>query len=87
VTDGLKTGFNFDLAVEFLKPIAIEKLVAAVPLASASAVDRLHIQADDLYCLDVIEDYLETGHYYDKQDVPDHATVLKTIEHIILNWK
>ena len=86
VADGLKTGFAFDLAVEFLKPIAIEKLVAAVPLASVQAVDRLHIQADDLYCLDVISEYMETDHYYEAQDVPDHATVLKTVEQIIQNW-
>jgi putative phosphoribosyl transferase len=87
VSDGLKTGFMFDMAVEFLKPITIAKLVAAVPFASVPAVDRMHIQADDLYCLNVIPNYIETDHYYDKQDVPDHATVLKTIEHIILNWK
>jgi putative phosphoribosyl transferase len=87
VADGLETGFAFDLAVEFLKPIAIDKLVAAIPLASLPAVDRLHVLADDLYCLDAIEDYADTDHYYEKQDVPDHATVLKTIEHIILNWR
>jgi predicted phosphoribosyltransferase len=87
VSDGLKTGFGFDLAVEFLKPIAINKLVAAVPFASVQAVDRMHVQADDLYCLNVIADYIDTDHYYDKQDVPDHATVLKTIERIVLNWK
>ncbi|MGC1177015.1 MAG: phosphoribosyltransferase family protein [Candidatus Saccharimonadales bacterium] len=87
VTDGLKTGFPVDLAAEFLKPIAIEKLVVATPFASVSAVDRMHILADDLYCLNVISDYIDTDHYYDKQDVPDHETVLKTIEQITLNWK
>jgi putative phosphoribosyl transferase len=87
VTDGAKTGFSIDLAYEFLKPISTEKLVFAVPFASVEAVDRMHVLADDLYCLNVVPDYRDTGHYYDKQDVPDHDTVLKTIEHIILNWK
>jgi putative phosphoribosyl transferase len=87
VTDGAKTGFSIDLAYEFLKPISMEKLVFAVPFASVEAVDRMHVLADDLYCLNVVPDYRDTGHYYDKQDVPDHDTVLKTIEHIILNWK
>ena len=87
VTDGLKNGFLFDLAAAFLKPIAIEKLVAAIPFASVQAVDRLHVQADDLYCLNVIADYMDTNHYYDQQDVPDHQTVLRTIEQIVLNWK
>jgi predicted phosphoribosyltransferase len=87
VSDGLKTGFLVDLAVEFLKPIQIDKLIVATPFASVPAVDRMHVLADDLYCLNVIEEYIDTNHYYDKQDVPDHATVLKTVEHIILNWK
>lgn len=87
VSDGLPSGFAVDLAYEFLKPIKMEKLVFAVPFASVPAVDRMHVLADDLYCLNVIEDYRETDHYYDQQDVPDHATVLKTIEHIILNWQ
>lgn len=86
-TDGAKNGFLIDLAYEFLKPINYEKLVFAVPLSSVDAVDRMHVLADDLYCLDVIPDYRDTDHYYEKQDVPDHETVLKTIEHIILNWK
>lgn len=87
VSDGLKTGFPVDLATEFLKPIAIEKLIIAVPFASVQAVDRMHIVGDDLYCLNVLGDYIDTDHYYDKQDVPDHATILETLSTIILNWK
>src|SRR5258708_36851899 len=78
VSYGLRTGFLVDLAVEFLKPIEREKLIVAVPFASVSAVDRMHVLADDLYCLSVIDSYIDTDHYYDKHDVPDHATVLKT---------
>lgn len=87
VSDGLKSGFPVDLAVEFLKPIAIEKLIVAAPFASVQAVDRMHVLADELYCLNAISDYIDTDHYYDKQDVPDHETVLKTIEHVTLNWQ
>lgn len=87
VSDGLKTGFPVDLAFEFLKPIPTEKIVIATPFASVQAVDRMHLLADDLYCLNVLEEYSTTDHYYDKQDVPDHQTVVDTIEKIILNWK
>jgi putative phosphoribosyl transferase len=87
VSDGFKTGFTVDLAAEFLKPIAIEKMIIAAPFASVKAVDRMHVLADDLYCLNVIEDYMDTDHYYDKHDVPSHAAVLKAIEEIILKWK
>ena len=87
VSDGLKTGFPIDLAYEFLKPIAIEKLIIATPFASVQAVDRMHLLADDLCCLNVVEDYSDTNHYYDKQDIPDHDKVVEIIEKIILNWK
>lgn len=87
VSDGLKSGFELDLTYEFLKPINIEKLVVATPLASTQAVDKMHVLADDIYCLSVVADYLDTDHYYDKQDVPSHEVVLKTIEKIVLNWE
>lgn len=87
VSDGLKTGFPLDLAAEFLKPIEILGMVVAAPFASVRAVDRMHILADDLCCLNVLADYMDTDHYYDKQDVPDHATVTKAIEQISKNWQ
>lgn len=87
VSDGLKTGFALDLAYEFLKPIALESLVVAVPFASVKAVDRMHVLADDLYCLNVLDDYSDNDHYYNKKDVPDHGTIIETLEKIILKWK
>lgn len=87
VTDGLKSGFPVDLAAEFLKPVAIKKMVVATPFASIQAVDRMHVLADDLYCLSVVGDYLDTAHYYDKQDIPDHETVINILKEIILKWK
>lgn len=87
VSDGLKTGFPVDLAAEFLKPIAIKKMVIATPFASVQAVDRMHVLADDLYCLNVIEDYMDTDHYYDKQDVPNHETVLKAVKQVVMKWQ
>ena len=87
VSDGLSNGFSLDIAAEFLKPIHLRKLVVATPLASVPAVDRMHILADDIYCLSVIEDYIDTNHYYDTQDVPPHDLVIKTIEQVVSHWK
>lgn len=87
VSDGLKNGFALDLAAEFLKPIDYEKLIIATPFASVQAVDRMHILADEIVCLDVLENYIDTDHYYDEHDVPDHTLVIKTIEDIVLHWK
>jgi len=87
VTDGFKNSFLLDMAMEFLKPMNIERLIVATPLASVQAVDRMHILADEIVCLDVLEELSDVNHYYDKQDIPDHETVVKTIEDIVLHWK
>ena len=87
VSDGLKSSFTLEIAIQYLKPVAMKKLIVATPLASLKAVDRMHIMADEIYCLSVVEDYIKTDHYYDTQDVPSHDKVIETIEKIILNWK
>lgn len=87
VSDGLSNGFSVDIAAEFMKLIKIKRLVVATPLASVQAVDRMHILADDIFCLSVVEEYITTDHYYDTQDVPPHELVVKTIEAVVANWR
>jgi predicted phosphoribosyltransferase len=87
VTDGLKNGHTLDLTIQYLKPVATEGIIVATPLASIQAVDYMHVLADDIYCLSVVDNYLDTDHYYDNDDVPDEETVIQTIEKIILNWR
>lgn len=87
VSDGLSSGFSIDVALEFLKPIATKKLIIATPFASVPAVDRMHITADDIYCLNVLEDYISTDHYYEKDDVPSHDIIIKTLQEIMKHWK
>lgn len=87
VSDGLVDGFPLDAAAAFLKPIHVKRLIVATPLASVAAVDRMHILADEIFCLSVIEDYISTEHYYEAQDVPSHDKVIKTIEQIVAHWK
>lgn len=87
VTDGLLDGFALDVAVSYLKPIHIKKLIVATPLASVSAVDRMHILADDIFCTSVLEDYISIDHYYDRNDVPPHEKVVQTISEIVSHWQ
>lgn len=87
VADGLNSTFALDAAASFLKPVKIEHLIVATPLANVQAVDRMHILADELYCLSVPADYMNTDHYYEHNDVPDHAAIIKTIQQIVLHWK
>jgi putative phosphoribosyl transferase len=87
VTDGLLDGFALDVALQYLKPIHTKKIIVATPLASVSAVDRMHILADDIFCLNVLEDYMNTDHYYDKNDVPSHDRIVRTVAEIVAHWK
>lgn len=87
VADGLDSGAVLDAAINFLKPIRINRLVIATPVASVGAVDTLHMMADELHILDVKENYLGTDHYYDQNVIPSHEETIAKINKIVLNWR
>lgn len=87
VADGLDTGASLDVAMDFLKPIRINKLVIATPVASVPAVDKMHTIADELHVLDVKSNFMGINHYYDKNDIPSHEETIAKINQIILNWQ
>ena len=87
VADGLRGGALLSAAELFLKPVRIDRLIVATPLADIKALDKIHVMADEIQCLDTIDGTFELNHYYDKNDIPDHETIVKTIENIILHWK
>lgn len=59
VSDGFANTASVGVALDFLKPIRILRLVVASPAASVAVVDRLHITADELHLLDVKENFWE----------------------------
>jgi len=87
VSDGLDNSADLDVAVDFLKPIRIARLVAVSPVASVAMVDKLHVLADEIHILDVKENYLGTDHYYDNNTVPSHEETIRKINQIIMNWR
>ncbi len=87
VADGLDTGASLDVAVEFLKPIRIKRLVVATPVSTVQAVDKLHILADELHILDVKENFMGVDHYYNQNTIPSHEDTIAKINQIVLNWK
>jgi putative phosphoribosyl transferase len=86
VSDGLNNGFVIDLAAEYLKTIDIKKLIVATPLANIPAVDRIHIVADEIYCLSVVADYISTEHYYELEDIPKHEEATQMVRQILKRW-
>ena len=87
VADGLDTGASLDVAVEFLKPIRIKRLVVATPVSTVQAVDKLHMLADELHILDVKENFMGIDHYYNQNTIPSHEDTIAKINQIVLNWK
>ena len=86
VADGLDNGASLDVAVDFLKPIRIKRLIVATPVATVPAVDKLHIIADELHVLDVKENFMGINHYYEQNDIPSHEETIAKINQIVLNW-
>lgn len=87
VADGLLGGGLLNAANLFLKPIAVDRLIVATPLADVKALDTIHVMADEIQCLNVIEGDFGVNHYYEKNDIPNHRKIVETIESIVLHWK
>lgn len=87
VADALDVSAPLDVAMDFLKPVRINKLIVATPIATVPMVDTLHIMADELHVLDVKQNYLGVNHYYEKNDIPTHEETVAKINQIILNWR
>ncbi len=87
VADGLSSGFSLQICADFLKTVAIKKMVAVTPIASVQAVDRMHLIADELCCLGVTPNFMGVDHYYDDNIIPDMDGVLKIMRNIALNWE
>ncbi len=87
VNDGFDKTVIIDAAIEFLKPIRIARLIIVAPVASSSAIDRLHVAADELHILDVKANYFDTNHYYNNNEIPSHEQTIEKINKIVLNWR
>ena len=87
VADGVDTGAEIDVAMNFLKPIRVQRLVIATPIATVPAVDKLHMVADELHILDVKENFMGVDHYYNDNAVPSHEETIAKINQAILNWR
>ena len=86
VSDGLNNGLSLDIAVDYFKPIKIDKLIVATPIASVSAVDKMHLVGDEIVCLSVLENYIETNHYYDDNTIPPVEDLVKVITKTPVHW-
>lgn len=87
VSDGFADAASVDVALDFLKPVNVQKIIIATPTASVSAVDYLHIKADELHILDVKANFMGVNHYYDINDIPSREDTVEKLNRIVLNWQ
>lgn len=87
VSDGFTDKSSLEVVFDFVKPIDHKKIIAVAPVASVEAINRLHIQVDEMQILDGKANYLSTNHYYDENEIPDREEIIQKINDIILNWR
>lgn len=86
VSDGFRNALSLDVAADFFKPVKVGRLIVVSPIASIPAVDRMHLLADEIQCLGVLEDYMATDHYYENNELPSRRQMLDMVEQISLKW-
>ncbi|OGL30748.1 hypothetical protein A3F37_03975 [Candidatus Saccharibacteria bacterium RIFCSPHIGHO2_12_FULL_41_12] len=87
VSDGLKNGRTMDVVKDFFKPIVLEKLIVVAVLATADAIDKMHITADEIHCLSVVNNFITTDHYYEENVAPTHEEIISIMKNMVFNWK
>ena len=87
VSDGLTDGAIISVALDFLKPIRTERVIAVTPTATVPVVDQLHIAVDEMHILDVKENFMGVDHYFDNNDIPAHEDIIAAINENILHWQ
>ena len=87
VADALMSGFSIAMAADYLKTVAVEKVVAAVGIASVNALDQLHIQSDEMCVLGVTQNFINDGHYFEDNTEPTIEDALKIMNDIRYGWR
>ncbi len=87
VSDGFSDEATLAAVMEYLKPIRVNRIIAASPVVSAQALNRLHISVDQICVLDVKGRYISTNHYYSDNFIPSKEQIFKRINQNILKWK
>jgi predicted phosphoribosyltransferase len=64
VDDGLATGATMQAAVQALRLQQPARIIIAVPVGAPDICERLRMQADELVCVLMPEDFRSVGHWY-----------------------
>jgi putative phosphoribosyl transferase len=87
IADGLGDNASIDSAMLYLKSIKYKQLIIATPFAAINVVDRMHLLADEIACLNVIQNFMGVNHYYEDNLIPSHDVILHTVQQMVEKWQ
>jgi putative phosphoribosyl transferase len=79
VDDGLATGATMEAAVRALRALGAARVVAAVPVASAEALQRIAALADETVCLETPPYFSAVGQWYRDFDQTSDSEVSRLL--------
>jgi len=79
VDDGLATGATMIAALHALRSRNPQRLICAVPVASAEAVEKVKPYADEVVCLDTPAMFFAVGQFYLNFRQVDDSEVIETL--------
>lgn len=80
VDDGLATGATMHAAIKTIKQQEVGKIIMAVPVASAQALNKLEDYVDEVVCLMVHEPFYSVGQWYLEFNQTSDREVLQLLE-------
>ena len=80
VDDGVATGATVRAALRGIRRSAPAKLILAIPVAPAEAVEALRPDVDELVCLDIPADFTALGQFYEDFSQVSDQEVIQFLE-------
>ncbi len=79
VDDGIATGATMTAAVRSLQSKGASRIIVATPVASSEAVRRLLNEGAEVVCLEIPEDFLSVGRFFEDFSQVSDQTVIETL--------
>lgn len=85
VDDGLATGATMSAAVKFLRKKGAAKIVATIPIAAASSVEKMRTKVDEVVVLEERKDLVSVGQWYEDFSQVEDAEVVSLLKKFSLH--
>jgi len=80
IDEGSETGLKLMCAIKTAFAQKAKAVYIAAPIMPSSVVEGLDPIVDGVFCLQEIEDYIDTGYYYQEFETVDEETIETILE-------